>query len=132
MMFGLVSATLLRPLRVPDASELVRIRRSVGGDNGFRSLSFDELRFLREHAMSLTSVVGEEMQTLAVGGPDGAQSVSAEVVTGNYFDGLRVAPPLGRRLSVYEECVSGGALVAVISNSYWRASTLGLRGLARD
>ena len=82
--------------------------------------------------MSLTSVVGEEMQTLAVGGPDGAQSVAAEVVTGNYFDGLRVAPPLGRRLSVYEECVSGGALVAVISNSYWRASTLGLRGLARD
>jgi predicted permease len=120
MMFSLVSATLLRPLGAPDASELVRIGRSVGGDNGFRSLSFDELRFLREHATSLTSVLGEEMQTLAVGGPDGAQMVAAEVVTGNYFDGLRVAPPLGRGFSVHEERVSGEALVAVISNGYWR------------
>jgi predicted permease len=46
--------------------------------------------------------------------------VAAEVVTGNYFDGLRVAPPLGRGFSVDEEVVSGEALVAVISNSYWR------------
>jgi hypothetical protein len=120
MMFSLVSATLFRPLGAPGASELVRIGRSVGGDKGFRSLSFDELRFLREHATSLTSVLGEEMQTLAVGGPDGAQMVAAEVVTGNYFDGLRVAPPLGRGFSVHEERVSGEALVALISNGYWR------------
>ena len=120
MMFSLVSATLLRPLGAPDASELVRIGRSVGGDNGFRSLSFDELRFLREHATSFTSVFGEEMQTLAVGGPDGAQVVAAEVVTGNYFEGMRVAPPLGRGFSVHEERTSSEALVAVISHNYWR------------
>lgn len=42
MMFSLVSATLLRPLGAPDAGRLVRIGRSVGRDNGFRSLSFDE------------------------------------------------------------------------------------------
>src|SRR5688572_14323749 len=120
MMFSLVSATFLRPLGAPDAGELVRIGRSVGGDNGFRSLSFDELRFLREHATSLSSVFGEEMQTLAVGAPEGAQMVAAEVVTGNYFDGLGVAPPLGRGFSAHEERVSGEALVAVVSNGYWR------------
>jgi predicted permease len=120
MMFSLVSATLLRSVGAPDASDLVRIGRSVGGDYGFRSLSFDELRFLRDHATSLTSVFGEEMQTLAVGGADGAQMVAAEVVTGNYFDGLRIAPSLGRPFSMREERVSSEALVTVLSNSYWR------------
>jgi predicted permease len=120
MMFSLVSATLLRPLGAPGASELVRIGRSVGGDNGFRSLSYDELRFIREHATSLTSVFGEEMQTLAVGGRDGARMVAAEIVTGNYFEGLRVTPPLGRGFTVHEERPSGDARVAVISESFWR------------
>jgi len=118
-MFSIVSATLLRPLDVPGASEVVRIGRSVDGNTGFRSLSYDEVTFLREHATSLADVFGEQMETLALDGPDGPQRIAAEIVTGNYFDGLRVVPTLGRGFSDRQERDSSEAAVAIVSDRLW-------------
>jgi predicted permease len=119
-MFSMVSAALLRPLDVPGAVEIVRIGRTVGGKTGFRSLPYDELAFLREHATSLADVLGEQMETLTLDGPEGPQTIAAEIVTGNYFDGLRVVPALGRGFSDRQERDFSDATVAVISDRLWR------------
>ena len=120
MMFSLLSATLLRPLNVPAAGELVRIGRSAGGDNGFRSLTVDELKALRDNATSLSAVIGEDMTSVGIAGPNGTETVAAEIVTGNYFEALGLVPALGRGFTLEEERASVDSAAVVLGDAFWR------------
>jgi predicted permease len=119
-LFSVVSASLLRPLGAPGSDDLVRIGRSVRGNQQFRSLEYQDFTYLRQHASSLADVLGQQMQALAVGGPDGSQMVPAELVTANYFSTLGVQPALGRGFTAEEGRGSGEGPVVVVSDRFWR------------
>jgi predicted permease len=128
-MFSVVHAVLFRPLGGSGTGELIRIGRSVGGDGSFRSVSFDELRYLREGASSASDILGHQVESVVVAGREGAAPVSAEAVTANYFTTLGVKPTLGRGFAPDDE----RAAVIVISDRFWRrrfaadSSALGTR-----
>ena len=83
-MFSVVNALLLRPLHGSGPETLVRIGRSMSEDGSFRSVSYDELEFLQRHASSFSDLVGNQIASVSISGPDGPQFVSAEIVTSNY------------------------------------------------
>ena len=111
--FTMVSAVLLRPVGDPD---LVRIGRTTRGETGFRSSTYREFLYLREHASSLQDIAGAQMESVALAGPAGSEAVSADFVTGNYFSVLRMTPTLGRNFTEDED---RGA-VAMLSDRLWR------------
>jgi predicted permease len=117
-MFTVVNAALLRPFGGLDSGGLVRVGRTQAGERHFRSSTTDELAYLRRHAASFDDLLGEQMEAVAAGGPDGSEMVAAELVTLNYFSLLRVTPALGRTFG--EGGPAADDPVAVISDAYWR------------
>jgi len=76
--FSVISALLLRPLATTDDGDLVRIGRSTLGETAFRSSSYRDFLYLRDHAATLREVFGEQVQPLTLGGSEGAEVVSGE------------------------------------------------------
>ena len=113
-MFSVVNALLLRPLHGSGPETLVRIGRSMSEDGSFRSVSYDELEFLQRHASSFSDLVGNQIASVSISGPDGPQFVSAEIVTSNYFRALGVRPAIGRSFDGINENA------VVISERFWR------------
>jgi predicted permease len=115
-MFSVVNALLLRPLTESRPETLVRIGRSMNHDGSFRSVSAGEFEFLRSHALSFADLLGHEIVSLSMAGPEGPQFVSAEVVTTNYFRALQRLPKIGHS---FDERLSDERSV-VISERMWR------------
>lgn len=118
--FSVVTALLLRPVVASDRGDVVRIGRSRNGDGSFRTSSYRDFRYLRDHASTLSTVFGEQIRPLTLGGPEGAEIVSGEVVTGNYFAALDIAPARGRMFTADDDQQPGGAPVVVIGDGLWR------------
>jgi len=119
-MFSVVNAVLLKPIAAPDNRKLVQIGRSRGGDGSFRSASYDEFRYVRDHAGSFTEVLGTQMESVAMDGPSGSQMLTVELVAGSYFPMLGVLMVLGRGFTAGEHSGNAGSAVAVISDRLWR------------
>ncbi len=121
-MFTAVNALLLRPLADANAGTIVRIGRSMNGDDSFRSVSYDELEFLQRHASSFSDVVGADIASLSFGGTGMPELVSAEIVTSNYFRALDRTPVVGRG---FDERATETAVV--LSDRFWRRRFAGDR-----
>jgi predicted permease len=119
-MFGIVNAVLLKPLATGGYGELVRIGRSTRTDRQFRSVSYDELLHLREHAASLAGLAGHQLESVTMTAADGAFVVSTETVTADYFSVVGATPSLGRGFGPAEDRLGGDSPVAVISDRFWR------------
>jgi putative ABC transport system permease protein len=119
--FSVFSATLLRPLGAGD-DDLVRIFRSAPGAGEFRSVTYDELAFVRRHATSFSDVAGHQIESVHVTFAAGQEPVSAEIVAGNYFGMLGATPVVGRAFAANEDGTAGVAPVIVISDRLWRRS----------
>ena len=119
-MFSVVNAMLLKPLGRSGDGELVRIGRSLRGDQSFRSSTYGEFAFLRDHATSLSGVVGHQIEPMSVDRPDGAYLASGELVTARYFSVLQVPLELGRDFGANDDRAGGGARVAILSHRFWR------------
>jgi predicted permease len=119
-MFSVVNAVLLRPFG-RGSGELVRIGRTQGETRGFRSATYEELQYLRRHAASFSDVMGHQIESVVLAAPGGAQIVSAELVTGNYFSVLGVPAAMGRAFTADDDRFPGERAVVVISDRFWRA-----------
>ncbi|HEX7779430.1 MAG TPA: ABC transporter permease, partial [Vicinamibacterales bacterium] len=119
-MFSVVNAVLLKPLGRSGDGELVRIGRSVRGDQSFRSSTYGEFTFLREQATSLSGLLGWQIEPMSIDRPDGAYLASGELVTAGYFSVLGVPLQLGRDFGPNDDRAGGGARVAILSHRFWR------------
>ena len=117
-MFSVVSSLLLRPLGARD--DLVRIGRSNLGERAFRSTSYQDYAYLREHASSFLAITGDQLESFALRTADGTQPLSAEIVADGYFTTLGVPPRRGREFSGDEYSADGQAPVAILSDRFWR------------
>ncbi|KAA6459686.1 ABC transporter permease [Acidobacteria bacterium AB60] len=129
--FSLLSQALLATLPVRDPQELVVLSaggahpghmHSEGGDtNGHvHAFSYPMFRDLRARNGVLEGLIAEAEATVGVQWHERAEAVSAEMVSGNYFEVLGVMPQSGRLLAASDETAPGANRVAVVSFEYWK------------
>ena len=118
--FSLLNALLFRsPPGIHQADRLVQVARMQPGQD-FDRISYPNYLDLRSTTRELDDVVAYNPTVFFVGGAADTELIPGEIVTGNYFDVLGVAPALGRTLQMQDDLVPGAHPVVVISHRYWQ------------
>jgi predicted permease len=123
--FSFADGLLLRPLPVPDPSEVVSVGSlnvTTGGTNALR-VSYPDYANLRDATASfaggLVALGGIAVQVAA--SPDASPEIrTATLVSGNFFATMGVQPALGRALVPSDDTVPGRDAVAVLSYRFWQ------------
>lgn len=110
--YRLVDSILLHPIPYGNDAALVAIQ----GD----TVSYPAFQDLERESRSFASVAAYRERWFAVAGQEGATLVSGAVVTGRYFEALRVPAAAGRLLQPLDE-TSGDPMVAVVSHGFFRS-----------
>ncbi len=122
--FGVLDASLFRPLPYPDADRLVTLHiLAQEGNNPKRDLfpwSYPKFQLFRQTATSFSDVAGYGTTSLNLITPDGPERLESELVGGAYFKVLGLAPVLGRLLQPAEDAVPGEPGVAVLGHALWQ------------
>ena len=129
--FSFADGLLLRPLPVPDASEVVTVGSvnvATGGTDVLR-VSYPDYVDLRDATASFAGglVAFEDIGVQFAASPDATPEVrTATLVSGNFFSVMGVQPAFGRAFGSAEDAVPGRDAVAVLSYRFWQ------RALAAD
>jgi predicted permease len=116
--FNLVDALLLRPLPVPQASQLLTITRWLN-NNSSEHFSYPQIRALADRRELFESLCGIGSGIVYIGPPEALEPLGTAWVTGRYFETLQLTPALGRLLAPADD-EPGAAPVAVISHGLWQ------------
>jgi len=119
--FSVVDGALLQAMPFEDSDELVYVNgyHLTNGEIAIRGASFPEFRDWRERARGVSPMAAIAGGGMAVTGDGGAESLSLEIVTEDYFDVLRVSPALGRAFTAQEHSEPGAFAVALLSHALW-------------
>ena len=117
--FSVVRGVLLKPLPHRDGERLVYLRHSSDGPAGANlTFSVPEVRDLRNGVPAFEGVAEYSSWSMILQAPEGAERVSAALVTGNWFDVMGLAPVLGRVTRPSDDG-PGVAPVAVLAHDFW-------------
>ena len=116
--FTLINGLLLRPLPFDDARQLVMVALQEATAPSPRPFTLSEYRDLAREAGTGTMLLARTFFPLSLGTPDGTRMAQAELVSGNYFETLRIQPFAGR---FFDEGADrdGAVPVAVLSHRLW-------------
>jgi predicted permease len=121
--FTLLDQLVLRLLPVKDPSRLVMIWAdgpNFGNNNGNQVVSYPLCQDLRK-SPALESVMCEYSTNEAVTIDGATESLTVELVSGNYFDTLGVKPAVGRVFSsAADDQVWSGSPSVVLSHRFWQ------------
>jgi predicted permease len=121
--FTLLDQVLLRSLPVPEPQHLVQVEwqgNKVGANYGSGStLSYPFCRELEQQEM-FDGVLCRYPTDVSLSTGGEPQLARAEIVSGSYFDVLRIRPALGRLIGPSDNRVPGAHPVVVLSYDYWR------------
>src|SRR5215831_1928295 len=120
--FAVADGMLLRPLPVPNPSNIVSVRSRTPSGN-FETVSYRDFLDIRDKNRSFENLVAFD---LAAGGfaKDAATQPQLKVgllVSGNFFSALNVRPEFGRAFNSDEDQVPGRDAVIVISQDLWKS-----------
>lgn len=125
-MFSLFYQVLLKTLPVPAPEQLVvfhsdppNIPGGTSSDNSETVFSYPMYLRLRDGLRSFQGIAGRSGSAVQIGADGTADRGRAEVVTGNFFETLRVRPHLGRLLAPTDDGVPGSNTVAVLAYDFW-------------
>ena len=121
--FSLMDQVLLRSLPVHDPAALVQLDGPgpfSGRTLDDRTFSYPMYRDLRDGNTVFSGLVAQFGTPATLSLRDQSERVDAELVSGNTFDVLEVAPALGRALTPDDDRVPGGHPVAVLGHGYWQ------------
>ena len=117
--FSVVRGVLLKPLPHREGDRLVYLRQSSEGPGGENTnFSVPEIRDLRNGAPSLAGIAEYSPWSMVYQTREGAERISAGLVTGNYFEVMGLAPLLGRVTRPTDDG-PGVAPVAVLTHEWW-------------
>ncbi|HEY2139246.1 MAG TPA: ABC transporter permease, partial [Chthoniobacterales bacterium] len=125
--FSVVNAVLLKPLPFPAPDELVAVGgvdlNETASPPKLQSMCYPDFFDFRDQHKSFANIAVYRDRTLALVDDQGAQSVRAEKVSGEFFDVLGIKPILGRGFARADEQPGGGAggFKAVISYGFWQS-----------
>jgi predicted permease len=121
--FTLMDQVLLRKLPVSKPDELVMLYQQGahnGSNMGSRMHSYPIYQDYQQKAEPLAEVICRRLVPVSVSIDNQTERLDAEMVSGNYFSMLGVAPALGRVLNSKEDDQAyGGHPVVVLSFDYW-------------
>jgi predicted permease len=122
--FGWIDAVLLHPL--PGTADQHRLAvveiLTSGWNSGTLNFSYSDYRTARDNLRLLSGIALNTSTTFNLRIGESTQRISAELVSGNYFDVLGVKPILGRVFLPEEYGDKPGAYpVAVVSERLWRS-----------
>ncbi len=122
-LFTGLNALILKPLPVSDPEAVFRFERWFA--SGMRgnvqyAFSYPEYVWLRDHNRSFGSLVAAAWPVNAYAEWSGAAAarIQVQMVSGNYFQAMGVAPRTGRGFSTGDEA-PGAVPVVVLSYPYW-------------
>jgi predicted permease len=116
--FSLANAIFLKPLPVSRPDALVTVYGSARGQ-GFYNVSYPEYQDLAARRDLFTGVVAHGFAELSLSARNEPERVIGEIVSGNYFSVLGLAPAVGRFFSAAQD-VPGTPPVVVLSDALWR------------
>ncbi len=119
IVFSVLNAVVLRPVKVPDAGNLYMVQRrySLGPDP---SQSYPDFKDLRDRNRTFSRVMS--FQIIGPVGVDTGGSPTTAwpyLASGNYFDGLGIQPVLGRFFHAADVKGYDSAPYVVLSYAYW-------------
>ncbi|HLG55103.1 MAG TPA: ABC transporter permease [Vicinamibacterales bacterium] len=117
-MFTIVNAVMFRPLSVDHPEQLISISNGTGSPFG---LSFRDLQDYRGQSTVLADAIGYQARAAVLNAGDGAERITVEMVTDNYFSMLGVQPAAGRLIQPDEGRARGDAPVLVLAYAYWQS-----------
>ncbi len=121
--FTLLDQVMLRRLPVKDPRQLVMIWTTgpnLGGNLGSRASSYPMYQDFQKRGEAFSYVFCRYSTPLSVSVGNEAERVTGELVSGNYFQALGVAPAIGRLFSPEsDDRVYKGHPVVVLSHQYW-------------
>ncbi|MGH9903331.1 MAG: ABC transporter permease, partial [Pyrinomonadaceae bacterium] len=117
--FSGVSAFILRPLPVEEPGRLYRLFEARGGECEFCDFSYPGYVDYRDQNDVFEGLIGHRLIQVALSDEDRNDLAWGELVTGNYFDVLRVRPALGRGFLPEEDKTPGSHPVVVLSHNLW-------------
>ena len=114
VVFGVLSALLLRPLPVEDPERLFAIQNRRNSTH-----SIPNYRDIRDRNSTFREIAAARITHMGLGEPDGAELVWGYLVSGSYFQMLGIQPALGRFFGPDEDRVVGASPYAVLSHRTW-------------
>jgi predicted permease len=118
VVFSIMNALILRPLRVPHAESLYAVER--GQDQAINH-SFPDYLDLRDRNRSFEDLVAYNVTGAALDTGNNPTSAWLLEATGNYFDALGVRPYLGRFFHRSDEHGPNSAPYIVLRYAYWHS-----------
>jgi putative ABC transport system permease protein len=120
--FSVADVLLLRPPPVPRPSELIVLGSRVDQGQITQTLaSYPDYLDVRDHTRSFDGVVAYVIRRNAVRTPGATTQVKpVRLVSGNFFEVLRVEPIVGRTFRADEDRVLGRDAVAILSYGLWQ------------
>ena len=131
-MFSLADALALRPLQVPQSSDVVAVTTAIPQQGeGFvptgRAASYRDYVDLRDRTHSFAGLLAYSVTitSFADRADEPTQTRLGLAVSGNFFDVLRVPPVMGRAFAPDEDRVPGRDAVVVLAHDTWRQQFAG-------
>ncbi len=129
--FSLLNQALIRALPVQDPDQLVVLsfrgahpgHTSTAGGNSpdhKHEFSYPMYRDLRDKNEVFSGLIASYRSSVGAVWNQHPEAISAEIVTGNYFETLGVRPAAGRLFVPADESSEGANPVAVLSFDYWK------------
>ena len=120
--FSMINGLLLRPLAVPDSGSLAVLGINMGNPNINYSFSEPLFRALEHRHEVFGQVFAFDRRKFQLKGTSETESVSGQLVSGEFFNTLQTAPLLGRTLTTVDDQKGGNpaGFGVVISESFWQ------------
>jgi macrolide transport system ATP-binding/permease protein len=118
--FTMLKGIALTPLAGVQGSARLYVIHGETRTGRALKLSYPDYLHLRDHGQAFSGLFGSALANVTLGRGRGARPVSAELVTGNYFQVLGVRAQRGRTLLPSDEVAPGRHPVVVISDGLWR------------
>jgi predicted permease len=118
VVFSVMNALILRPLNVPQAESLYQLMR---GKDKAGNHSFPDYLDVRDRNRTFDELVAYDGTVAGIDTGGNPSSAWVELVTGNYFDGLRLQPYLGRLFHPSDEHGANSAPYIVLTHAYWHS-----------
>jgi predicted permease len=122
--FSFVNAVLLRSLPVSEPDRLVYVF-SGNRNTPYNVASYPDYVDFHDKNEVFSALAAYASITLSLNSNDQADTISGQIVTGNYFDALGVHAKLGRTFLPEEDTTPGAHPVAVISYGLWQSRFAG-------
>jgi predicted permease len=126
VVFSVLNALILHPLHVPQAESLYGIQH---GNEASSYQSYPDYIDLRDRNRSFDGLAAYDAAQVGLDAGENPSSVWIELVSGNYFDVLRLQPYLGRFFHASDDHGPNSAPYIVLSHDYWHTHFQDDRGV---